>query len=137
MRKVYCLLLISLVYCAAHAQKNGTVKGVAYDTLAKRAIPDATITVLAKKDSSLVSFGMTDDAGRFSFTDLAVGEYRLLITHVSYHNINKFFAITEADKSPNLGNISMNDKSKVLDEVIVTNEAPPVTLIGDTVQYNA
>src|ERR1044071_642293 len=36
-----------------------------------------------------------------------------------------------------MGNISMNDRSKVLDEVVVKNEAPPVTLINDTVQYNA
>src|SRR5688500_102260 len=31
----------------------------------------------------------------------------------------------------------MNDRTKVLEEVLVTSEAPPVTLIGDTVQYNA
>src|SRR5688500_10294568 len=31
----------------------------------------------------------------------------------------------------------MNDRTKVLEEVLVTNEAPPVTLINDTIQYNA
>src|SRR5438034_9468033 len=31
----------------------------------------------------------------------------------------------------------MNDRSKVLSEVVVTSEAPPVTLVGDTIQYNA
>ena len=31
----------------------------------------------------------------------------------------------------------MSDLTKVLDEVVVTNDAPPVTLVGDTVQYNA
>src|SRR5258706_15414789 len=31
----------------------------------------------------------------------------------------------------------MNDLAKVLSEVIVTSEAPPVTLVGDTIQYNA
>ena len=38
---------------------------------------------------------------------------------------------------PELGNIVMNDKTKVLAEVIARNEEPPVTLINDTVQYNA
>lgn len=137
MRKLCFLLLLGLPSLALQAQKNGTVKGVAYDTLAKRAVPDATITVLQKKDSSLISFGMTDNAGRFSFSNLAPGEYRLLITHVAYHNTNKIFTISETDKNPDLGQIIMNDKAKVLDEVIITNEAPPVTLIGDTVQYNA
>lgn len=137
MRKLCFILLLSLPHLALLAQKNGTVKGIAYDTLGKRPVSDATITVLQKKDSSLVSFGMSDNAGRFSFSDLAPGEYRLLITHVAYHNTNRSFTISETDKSPDLGQIIMNDKTKVLDEVIVTSEAPPVTLIGDTVQYNA
>jgi len=137
MRKFYSLLLFSLCHLAIQAQKNGTVKGVAFDTISKTTVPDATITILQKKDSSLVSFGMTDNAGRFSIDALPVGEYRLLITHVSYHNSTRFFAITETEKNPDLGNVTMNDKTKVLEEVIVSNEAPPVTLIGDTVQYNA
>lgn len=137
MRKFYSLLLLSLCQLAVHAQKNGTVKGVAYDTISKTPVPDATITILQKKDSSLVSFGMTDNAGRFSIDALPVGDYRLLITHVSYHNSTRSFSITENEKTPDLGNITMNDKAKVLEEVIVSNEAPPVTLVGDTVQYNA
>jgi len=31
----------------------------------------------------------------------------------------------------------MNDKAKVLEEVVLANEAPPVTIINDTIQYNA
>jgi hypothetical protein len=31
----------------------------------------------------------------------------------------------------------MNDRTKVLSEVTVTSQAPPVTLVGDTIQYNA
>ena len=31
----------------------------------------------------------------------------------------------------------MGDKNTTLDEVVVTKEEPPVTLVGDTVQYNA
>ncbi|MGZ8524423.1 MAG: outer membrane beta-barrel protein [Chitinophagaceae bacterium] len=119
------------------AQKNGSLKGVAYDTLSGKAVADATITVLVKKDSSLFTFGMTDNAGRFSLGNLPVGEYRLLITHVGYHNSNKVFNITENAKNIDLGIIVMNDRTRVLEEVLVTNEAPPVTLIGDTVQYNA
>lgn len=136
MRKLYLLLFILAVNYSVQAQK-GTVKGVAFDTLSKSPVADATITILQKKDSSLVSFGMTDGSGRFTIDALPVGEYRLLITHVGYHNSSRLFSITESDKNPDLGSVTMNDKTKVLDEVIVRSEAPPVTLIGDTVQYNA
>ncbi len=137
MRHIYFLIFFLLPVVSVLAQKNGSVKGVAYDTLSRRAVADATITVLLKKDSSLVTFGMTDDYGRFTLDNIPKGEYRLLITHVAYHNSNKIFSITDSTKNIDLGNIVMNDKTSVLQEVVVTSEAPPVTLIGDTVQYNA
>lgn len=138
MKQVYFPVFL-LFFFSFHvaAQKNGSVKGVAYDTLANRAVADATITVLAKKDSSLVTFGMTDNSGRFNLDNIPVGEYRLLITHVAYHNSNKSFMVDDGNKQVDLGRVFMNDKTKVLQEVVITSEAPPVTLIGDTVQYNA
>ena len=138
MKQINCLFLSFFLFSlTAFSQKNGSVKGVAYDTLAKKPVAGATITLLAKKDSSLVSFTMTDNSGRFELTGIPTGEYRLLTTHVNYHNSNSFFAITDADKNGSLNNIVMNDRTKVLAEVVVQNEAPPVTLVGDTVQYNA
>src|SRR5688572_17357794 len=137
MRQFYFLSILFVCSISVHAQKNGSVKGIAYDTLSGKAVPDATITILVKKDSSLFTFGMTDNAGRFFLDNIPVGEYRLLITHIGYHNQNKNFSLTENVKNIDLGNVVMNDRTKVLEEVLVTSEAPPVTLIGDTVQYNA
>ena len=135
MRKI--LLFITIVMCSfnSFSQKSGTVKGVTFDTSARQAIPNATITLMKKKDSSLVTFTMADNAGRFELSDLPNGEYRLLITQVNYRNAIKYFTIDNEHKEIDMGNISMNDKSKVLSEVVI--EAPPVTLIGDTIQYNA
>lgn len=137
MKKLPLFFIGTLLCLAATAQKNGSIKGVLFDTAANQPVASATITLLQKKDSSLVSFTMTDNKGRFELTGLANGDYRLLVTHVNYHNIIKYFTISDAGKNKDLGNIAMTDKSKMLDEVTVTAEAPPVTLIGDTVQYNA
>ncbi|MFL5743226.1 MAG: TonB-dependent receptor domain-containing protein, partial [Niastella sp.] len=121
----------------AWAQKNGLVKGNAVDTLLKQPVVSATVTLLLKKDSSLVAFTMTDSKGQFEMTGLPNGDYRLLITHVNYHNTGQPFTLDEAHKQVNLGTIIMNDVTRLLSEVVVTAEAPPVTLIDDTVQYNA
>src|ERR1044072_2920884 len=137
MKKVYLLIICCFLYSCLLAQKNGVVKGVAFDTLAKQPVVAATITLLQKKDSSLVSFTMTDSKGQFEIAGLANGEYRLLTTHVSYHSSSRLFTIGDNNKQVNLGNIIMNDVSRMLSEVTVTAEAPPVTLIDDTVQYNA
>lgn len=138
MRKIPLLFFIILGCNAVlYAQKNGTAKGIAFDSLAQKSVSSATISVLDKKDSSLVTFTMTDNTGRFSVSGLANGEYRLLISHVNYHNSATTFKITDETKNADLGNIILTDKNQMLPEVIVTNEAPPITLVDDTVQYNA
>lgn len=137
MRKIYLLLIASLLGTLAFAQKNGTIKGIAFDTITRQPVAAATVTVLEKKDSSLVTFTLTDNAGHFELRGIPNGEYRLMITHINYHNSNRVFTITDSMKNPDLGNVVMNDKITVLPEAVVTNEAPPVTLINDTIQYNA
>ncbi|HWR33610.1 MAG TPA: outer membrane beta-barrel family protein [Chitinophagaceae bacterium] len=137
MRKIYFVLLTICFTNSISAQKNGTVRGIAFDTISKQPVAGATITILEKKDSSLVTFTMTGNDGKFELKGLANGEYRLLITHVNYYNSNSFFTVSENNKNAELGNIVMNDITKELPEVIVKNEAPPVTLINDTIQYNA
>lgn len=137
MKKIYLLLLICFCALASLAQKNGSLKGILYDSVAKQPVAAATITVLQKKDSSLVTFTMTDNKGHFEITGLGNGDYRLLITHVNYHNGSKPFTIDDANKNKDLGNVIMHNTAQLLEEVVVTAEAPPVTLIGDTVQYNA
>lgn len=128
-----CLCLTTLAF----SQKNGSVKGIAFDTISKQPVAGATVTLLERKDSALVSFTMTGQDGRFQLTGLANGDYRLMITHVNYHNSNSLFAVTDNQKSAELGNVVMNDVIKVLQEAVVRSEAPPVTMVGDTVQYNA
>ncbi|MFX1708911.1 outer membrane beta-barrel family protein [Chitinophaga sp. CC14] len=137
MQKCYLWLLICCLSLAANAQKNGVIKGVVSDTSAGRPVASATITLLKKKDSSLVSFIMTNEKGSFEITGIPAGEYRLLITHVKYHSLQRAVTISATAPVVNLSALILHDLSVQLNEVEITGEAPPVTLIGDTIQYNA
>ena len=137
MKKVLLITLSGFIWISAIAQKSGNVKGIVFDTIAKQPVAAATITVLQRSDSSLVTFTMTDRRGEFSLANVPYGDYRLLVTHVNYHNVNKFFTINDANNNVDFRNVEVSDKNKVLEEVVVMAEAPPVTLVGDTVQYNA
>ena len=79
MRKIFLVLLSACFTTALSAQKNGVVKGLAFDTISKQPVAAATITVLEKKDSSLVTFSMTGNDGRFELKGIPNGEYRLMI----------------------------------------------------------
>ncbi|SEW51752.1 outer membrane beta-barrel protein [Chitinophaga arvensicola] len=136
MQKYFGWLFLCLFSFAAHAQ-HGTIKGTISDTVAGRPVVAATITLLQKKDSSLVSFTMTNERGHFEILNVPAGEYRLLITHVNYQNQRLPITISATAPAVNLPGIVLHDRSRMLNEVEISGEAPPVTLIGDTVQYNA
>ncbi|WP_036670886.1 carboxypeptidase-like regulatory domain-containing protein, partial [Pedobacter borealis] len=96
-------------------QKNGSVKGMVIDTaLKQQAIASATITILKRSDSSLVSFTITDAEGRFEMTGIPIGDYRLLITHVNYHSASRNFILSDEKKYADIGRIIVHDKSTAL-----------------------
>ncbi|RYG05535.1 MAG: hypothetical protein EOO02_03500 [Chitinophagaceae bacterium] len=129
------LLFALLVSFSAQAQHS--IKGKLFDSLANKPVVGATITILKQKDSSLVSFSMSDSKGVFEITNIGNGAYRILLTHINYHNTTRSVTISDQQKAADLGTVVLNDLAHTLEEVTVTAEAPPVTLIGDTIQYNA
>ena len=130
-------ILILTIAFFVQAQNKGNVRGTLMDTVTRQAIGDATITILQAKDSALVTFSRSNNAGVFNVEFLDKGNYRMLVTHVGYRNLSKFFEINDNNKSVDLGYIAMNNKSLMLDEVTVSQEKAPVTLRNDTVEYNA
>ena len=70
MHRIGFLLLLLYISISGFGQHSYAVKGTTYDTLAKQPVPSATITVLKKKDSSLVSFTMADNNGKFEITGI-------------------------------------------------------------------
>ncbi len=137
MQKIYFLLIACCLGLAVHAQKNGAITGTVTDTIAQQPVISATITLLKKKDSSLVSFTMTDNKGHFTISNIPAGEYRLLITHINYHAAARPITINATSPVVQLPTIILQDLSRTLNEVAIFADAPPVTLIDDTIQYNA
>jgi len=137
MKKWYSLGLLTLLYLSAFTQDKGNIKGSLIDTALKQPVADATITIMKASDSSLVTFSRSNSKGDFTVGYLEKGKYRALITHVTYRNISRFFEITEATKNIDLGYIPLTNKATMLDAVQVVQEAAPVSIKNDTIEYNA
>ena len=70
------------------AQKtDGSIKGKLVDTASKQAIADATVSVINAKDSSLITFTLTNKQGVFEIKGLEEGDYQLVISHQAYRDI--------------------------------------------------
>jgi hypothetical protein len=131
------LLVFLATGLSAFAQYDGSIRGHLQDTVSSVPVPDATITVLDAKDSSLVSFSRSLPSGRFRIPALNRGIYRLLVTHIGYRSTSRIFMITDLIRDPDLGLIVLTSKASLLDSVTVEQAAVPVTIRHDTIEFNA
>lgn len=136
MRKPILLIIILLTTCIAGAQINGSVKGKLLDTTARQSIAEATISVILSKDSSLISFALSDKKGAFEIKNLDAGEYLLMVSHTGFENFRKKFSISADKKNIDLEEISLQKEYKTLQGVVVT-DAAPVRVKDDTISFRA
>ncbi|HEY1112589.1 MAG TPA: carboxypeptidase-like regulatory domain-containing protein, partial [Chitinophagaceae bacterium] len=81
------LLLAALILSAALAfgQKGiGMVKGVLQDSASTQVLPDATVSVMSAKDSTLNSFTLSSNSGYFEIKNLDAGDYYLMISYQGF-----------------------------------------------------
>ncbi len=138
MKKILTLvtLVLSLLSIAQAQKTDGIIKGKLTDTAAKQPIVDATISVINTKDSSLVTFTLSNKQGAFEIKGLADGEYQLVFSHQAYQPFKRLATVTADKKTADFGDIAVAKDFKSLGEVVVTNTVP-ITVKGDTVQFNA
>ncbi len=138
MKKLFTLsiLLFALIITAQAQKFDGSIKGKLTDTAAKLPVPDATISVLNAKDSSLVTFTLSTKLGMFEIKGLGEGDYRLVISSKGFVEFKKTVSITATEKAIELGNLAIQKDYKTLEGVTITSESP-IQVKNDTVQFNA
>ena len=115
--------------------QNLTIQGSLKDSIANRALNSATVSLVYAKDSSLVSFSRTNEAGAFNFKNVAPGNYLISVSYVGY--VPKWVpVITGTEKTVEMGLIYMNDVN-TMSTVTVTARRPPVVINGDSVEFNS
>ncbi|WP_020603168.1 outer membrane beta-barrel family protein [Spirosoma spitsbergense] len=131
------LLLSGLTFNQAVAQSAGTISGAVVDSLTRKPLMEASVSLLSARDSSLVSFGITDGDGKFIFPKIAVGQYRVLVTYVGYKSRAKRVSVTSEKPNADAGAIDLVSASQILTEVEVQGEKAPIAVKGDTLEFNA
>ncbi len=135
MRQTFTLFLAIILGYTGFSQVNGTVKGKVLDTLAKQNLADATVSILNPKDSTPVTYAITDKVGSFEIKNLDTGLYRLLVSFQGYRSFSKTFMISKEFPVADFPSIYLDKTSVLLQEVVVS--APPITVKKDTVEFNA
>jgi hypothetical protein len=131
------VFLLALSFMAQAQRADINLKGRLVDTSgSEKPISDATVSLLFSRDSSLVTFTLSNALGVFEIKGVAPGAYRLIISHQEYAEIRKEIQVSAGQKEVDLGEFLPTRDLKTLGEVIVTSQAP-IIVKGDTTQFNA
>ena len=131
------LIIITALLCTTFSfsqSKEFIITGQVLDDLDQAPLEAATVYLERVKDSSLVTYTITDKDGSFSLEDASAEEnLNLLVSYVGYQSYKKQIAI-KAGGTINLGKINLQI-SNALDEVVIKSSAP-VTIKKDTLEFN-
>src|SRR6187399_1193928 len=133
--KTLALLILSGVFPYFLSAQQGAVKGNLSDSTFQP-LSKATISVLQKKDSSLVVYTMSDSKGIFGLKNLSIGDYQIFISFTGYEVYKRTFSISAVTRTVDLGTIILNPEFRTLTGVVVT-DASPVKMRGDTISFKA
>ncbi len=133
--KYFFTIAFSLFTFLSFSQtKSFKVQGKLISEDEKTPLESATVYLERAKDSSMVTYTITDRDGNFSLENkTAESALGLYISYVGYQT--HFQKVTIDKPDINLGNISLKTDANALDEVIVRSIAP-ITVKKDTLEFN-
>jgi len=133
MRKtVFALLLLGF---AQVSLAQSLVKGRVSDTLEKKSLQNAVVSILKKSDSTLVNFARTSKNGEFTISNVLPGSYVLLVTYPKFADFADVIEV-KSEHETDLGSIPLTLKAKLLDAVIIKS-AGAIRIKGDTTEFVA
>ena len=135
-------LLILLLTCPllALAQTDSiarvNVRGMVYDNQTFDPLEGAQVR-LFKSDSIQVAGAVVGKNGLFVLPNIAVGNYTLAVTFMGYKD--QRFSLTLPKRSGNyrVKDVLMKEDARVMAEAVVEGKLAEMTVVDDTVQYNA
>lgn len=136
MKKTTAFIFLFFILTQLSAQSNRwSLSGTIQDK-SGRALPSATITLLDPKDSTLVTFGVSNPTGSFEIKNIRESELVLQVSFVGFKIFSQSIKKNESSAILSLGLIIMEENTAELDMVTVEDIAP-VTVKKDTIEYNA
>ncbi|AZJ33477.1 Outer membrane receptor proteins, mostly Fe transport [Tenacibaculum mesophilum] len=129
---IFTLLLTSSIFAQSYPFK---ITGTINSEKDKTTIEAATVHLERAKDSSIVTYTISNDKGKFSLEGKSFSKDVKLF--ISYVGMDSFSKLIELDKTSNLnlGTIFLKEESNVLSEVVIQSRAP-ITVKKDTLEFN-
>lgn len=127
------LALLAALVAVALPSAAQSVSGVVTDST-DIGLPDATVVLLQRADSSIISFGTSRDDGAFEIRRVPRGEFLLQITFVGF--LPSTTLIEVADGPVDVGRVQLVADVDGLDPLVVTADRVAMVIKRDTLEFN-
>ena len=101
------------------------------------ALPNATVVLLNAVDTTMQSFNLSNEEGRFELVDITQGDYLLQVTYISFGDYREALVTDWTLENIDIGKVVLEESDKVLQEIEIKAEHIPMGIKGDTISYNA
>ena len=108
------------------------LKGRVVDSLSRKGLASATISLVKAADSALLTFGIADSTGAFRLATVGSGPYLLSVSYTGYQPVWR----APAAGINELGDIVLTPYG-MLQAAQINGRRPPVEINGDTIEFNA
>jgi outer membrane receptor protein involved in Fe transport len=120
-RIIMLLTLAMLIVSKATAQtKTVTISGIIKDKGLKTSIPYVNIVLKSSKNQAFVAGTVSNDEGRFTFSNISSGNYTLEITFIGYKTKTQSLFVGSLSEFLVVPNIELEEDINTLNEVIIT-----------------
>ncbi len=117
---------------------NVKLEAAVLDSLSREPLEFASSYITKQGDSTILDFTMSSKDGKVSFDNVVKGKYVLYVEQLGYRPFALSFSTPDnAFGSYDLGQLLISPAPETLEAAMVTGDASPITIIRDTVVYNA
>lgn len=112
------------------------VRGVVYDSQTLQTLPGAQVR-LAKADGTLVAGAAANEKGQYLLQKVPAGTYRLNISFMGYKAQNFMLNLEKKSGNFKVNDVLLKEDATVMNEATVVGKLAEMTVVDDTVMYNA
>ena len=133
LRKFFVLMVFA--FLSVTTVTAVTLSGNVKETSTGEGLIQASVRLLAARDSSLVGGVVTNDNGRYTIPNVRPGKYIVEASYIGYET--QLRDITVGDRDIRLKPFELKEGSVLLKEATVVGVRTPITVKEDTVEFSA
>ena len=134
MKNFFFFLVLSSTLLSFSQSKSFEISGTLMDSDANTPLESATLHLERIKDSTLVTYTISDKNGKFKLENKTSDDsLNLFISYIGYKTYKKTITINKA--KIDLAVVNLEVDTNMLDEVVINSRAP-ITIKKDTLEFN-